>query len=252
MDIVKSKLKILKMSGALTEIDELYRDALKNQKDYLELINSLLEVEINDKYARRINNRIKKAKFPVSKSLSDFDFSIRPSLNKHEIVSFTDGSIIQKKENIILIGNPGLGKTHLATAIAYELCKKDYNVWFTTGTRLINTLTEAKDEQELGKYFKMASTLDLVVIDEVGYFPYEKNDSELFFQFISERYERGSIIITTNLPFSKWNEIFYTERMTTAILDRLIHHCHIIELEGDSYRFNQSLNKKKEVKKKKT
>lgn len=164
--------------------------------------------------------------------------------DKHQILSYCEGNFLLQKENIIFIGNPGTGKTHLSIAIGYELCQRNKKVLFTTGNALITKMIEAKNEKILSKFFDKSSRMDLVIIDEVGYFPYEKEASEMFFQFISERYERGSIIITSNLPFSKWNEIFYTERITTAILDRLIHHCNITEMNAESYRFSQSVSKK--------
>ena len=240
------------MSSASNELDDILREAEKDELSFLKFLNGVLECELDARQIKRIERRIKKADFPVIKTFSDFDFSIRPNLNKHQILSFCDGDFILKKENLIFIGNPGVGKTHLSIAIAHELCLKDKSVWFTTGSALINRLREARDEKVLQRYFKNAQKLDLIVIDEIGYFPYEKETSELFFQYISERYEKGSIIITSNLPFSKWNEIFYTERLTTAILDRLIHHCNIIEVNGESYRFTQSVDKKKRKTKQKS
>jgi DNA replication protein DnaC len=251
-ELVISKMKMLKMANALNELDDIIRSAVEGQIDHLDFLLHILETELKGRDINKINRLIKQAGFPIIKTIADFDFSLRPSINKHQILSYCDGTFIDKKENIIFVGSPGTGKTHLSIAIAYELCQKDKSVFFTTGTGLINTLNEAKDEKSLLKYFKQASKWDLVVIDEIGYFPFEKNESELLFQYISERYERGSMIITTNLPFSKWNEIFHTERLTTAILDRLIHHCNIIEINGESFRFSHSLTNKNAKKKKGT
>ncbi len=244
-EIIKYKMKLLKMSSAIRELEEIVREVEDSGSDYLDFLNQILEAEIKGREAKRIQRRVKQAEFPVIKTLGDFDFSIRPDLNKHQILAFYDGGFVDKKENIIFVGSAGTGKTHLSIAMGYGQCLKDKRVWFTTGAGLINKLNEAKDEKVLNKFFKQAQKLDLIIIDEVGYFPYEKNESEILFQYISERYERGSLIITTNLTFSKWNEIFYTERLTTAILDRLIHHCHIVEINGDSYRFTHSLNERR-------
>lgn len=244
VDIVQSKMKILKMASARNELADILREAQESNCNQIDFLDMVLEAEIIGREKKRIQTRIKQAEFPVKKILSDYNFSIRPGLNKQQIFSFYDGDFIDKKENLIFIGNSGTGKTHLSIAIGYGQCLKNKRVWFTTGAALINKLNEAKDEKMLSKFFKQAQKLDLVIIDEVGYFPYEKNESELLFQYISERYERGSLVITTNLQFSKWSEIFFTERLTTAILDRLIHHCHIIEIDGDSYRLNQSMKKK--------
>lgn len=232
------------MSHSLNEIDNILRDTEKSKGSYIDFLNALLKIEEEGREERRIERLIKQAKFPVIKSIGDFDFSKIAKLDKHQILSYCDGNFLNSKENIIFVGNPGTGKTHLATAIGYELCQKNYKVLFTSGNALVTKMIEAKDEKTLSKFFDKAAKMDLVIIDEVGYFPYEKEASEMFFQYISERYERGSVIITTNLPFSKWNEIFYTERITTAILDRIIHHCNIIEMNGESYRFSQSVSKK--------
>jgi DNA replication protein DnaC len=247
-ELVKSRMRNLKMASAIKELDSIIREAEGKGSNYLDFLNQLLEVEISGREEKRILRRIKQADFPVIKTFTDFDFSIKPELSKHKMLSFCEDSFLEKKENLIFVGNPGTGKTHLSIAIGYAQCLKDKKVWFTTGTGLINKLNEAKDEKALARFIKQAQNLDLIIIDEIGYFPYEKNESEILFQYISERYERGSLIITTNLGFSKWNEIFYTERLTTAILDRLIHHCHIIEIQGESYRFSHSLKNKKEVK----
>jgi len=251
LESVKTKLKLLKLSNMFVEIENALRESENSNRTYLEFLNELLETELTQRAIKRIERRIKQASFPVIKTVAEFDFSLRPKLNKHQILSFCEGEFTSKKENLIFVGEPGVGKTHLSIAIAYELCKKDKRVWFTTGTGLINKLREAKDEKALSRYFSNAQNLDLVVIDEIGYFPFEKESSELFFQYISERYERGSLIVTSNLTFSKWNEIFYTERLTTAILDRLIHHCHILEMTGESYRFSESVKKKNRRKTKK-
>ena len=244
IDLVKSRLKNLRMSTSLKELEDILRDTEKNSGSYLDFLDALLKIEEEGREARRIDRLIKQAKFPLIKSIADFDFSKIEELNKHQILSYCEGNFLSKKENLIFIGNPGTGKTHLATAIGYELCQKGYKVLFTAGNSLVTSMIEAKDDRTLGKFFDKASRMDLVIIDEVGYFPYEKDASEMFFQFISERYERGSIIITTNLPFSKWSEIFYTDRITTAILDRIVHYGKVIEMNGESYRFSQSVSNK--------
>jgi len=244
MDELTTHLKTLRLCSVVPHLEQIFRTVESQKFEPIDILNQILETEIQNRTTNRIQRRIKQAGFPIIKTLADFDFSKRKDLNKHQVLSFSKGTFVENKENIILAGNPGTGKTHLASAIAYELCHQDKSVWFTTGAHLINRLSQAKDEHQLTKWFTHARKWDAVVIDEVGYFPYDKQDSELFFQYIAERYERGSLIITTNLPFDKWNEIFHTDRLTTAILDRIVHHCHIIEMNGESFRFAEALQKK--------
>lgn len=248
-EIVKNRLKNLHMSHSLNGLDNILIDTEKNKVSYLDFLNSLLEIEEDGREIKRIANHVKQAKFPLIKTITDFDFTRIAGLDKHRILSYCEGDFLDRKENIIFIGNPGTGKTHLSIAIAYELCKKCKKVLYTTGTKLATMMIEARDEKELARFMLKAGKLDLVIIDEIGYFPYEKDASEMLFQYISERYERGSIIITTNLPFSRWNEIFYTEILTTAVLDRLAHHGNVVEMNAESYRFTQSLKKKNNKKK---
>ena len=213
IEIVKNRLKNLKMPHSLCELDNVLRDTEKQGGSYLNFLNALLEIEEHGRDVKRIERLIKQAKFPLIKTIDAFDFSKIPKLNKHQILSYCEGNFLSKKENLIFIGNPGTGKTHLSIAIGYQLCQRNKKVLFTTGNALITRMIEAKDEKSLTRFFEKARKLDLVIIDEVGYFPYEKDASEMFFQYISEIYERRSLIITSNLPFSKWNEIFYTERI---------------------------------------
>jgi DNA replication protein DnaC len=245
IEIVKDRLRSLKMPHSVSEIDNVLRETEEQGGSYLDFLNALLEIEESGRYLRRIQRLIRQAKFPIAKTIDAFDFSRLPNLNKHQILSFCEGNFLSKKENLIFIGNPGTGKTHLSISIGYELCQRGYKVLFITGNALITSMIESQDEKSLLRFFNRISKLDLIIIDEVGYFPFEKDASELFFQFISEKYELGSLIITSNLPFSKWNEIFYTKRITTAILDRVVHHSNVIEMNGESYRFSESISKKK-------
>ena len=244
LELAISKMKMLKFSASIYELEQILRTIEDTNASHLDFLSQILDLELSAREINNIKRKINLAQFPIIKTMAEFDFSYRTEINKHSIISLCDGTFLDRKENLIFVGNPGTGKTHLATAIAYEMCQKNRSVLFTTATSLINRMNEARDEKVLARFLNQANKLDLVVIDEIGYLPYEKNESELLFNFIAERYERGSIIITTNLPFSKWNEIFYTERLTTAILDRIIHHCHIFEMSGESYRFSQSLKNK--------
>ena len=175
------------------------------------------------------------------KELANFDFSLVPTLNKAEILDLTRGEYLQKRKSIILVGNPGLGKTHLATGIALAACRQKRKVRFWTTASLVNELLQAQDEHRLHRFITQALKLDLVVLDELGFIPFSDNGSQALFTFCSELYERLSFILTTNLKFADWVQIFGDERLTAALLDRLTHHAHIIELVGESYRFRERI-----------
>lgn len=166
-------------------------------------------------------------------------------MNKPKVLALANGEFIKHKENAIMVGNAGVGKTHLAIALAFAACRKGYRVKFYTAAGLVNELVAAQHEYRLAKMEKQWLIPDLVIIDELGFVPFNKSGAELLFQYCSSRYERGSIVITTNLEFAKWTEVFGDEQMTAALLDRLTHRAHILNMNGDSYRFKQSISKKK-------
>ena len=184
--------------------------------------------------------RIKAAKFPATKSLDSFDFKAIPSLNKVLVTELARCECITHRENIIALGPSGTGKTHAALGLGLAACQKGMRVRFVTAAALVHEMIEAVDERRLQRLQKQLATQDLLIIDELGFVPLSKTGAELLFEVISQRYERGSIIITSNLPFDEWTEVFGTERLTGAILDRLTHHVHILEMNGDSYRLRQS------------
>jgi len=186
-----------------------------------------------------LQQRLKTARFPVIKELADFDFSCLPLLNKVQILDLARGEYIQQKQGLIFVGNPGLGKTHLALGLASAACREGRRVRFWTAAGLVNELIQAQDEHRLHRFIASALKLDLVVLDELGFIPFSQNGSQALFTFCSELYERLALIITTNLKFADWVQVFGDERLTAALLDRLTHHAHIIELLGESYRFRE-------------
>jgi DNA replication protein DnaC len=200
----------------------------------------LAELELIEREQRSTMRRIKAAGFAAIKSLDSFDFKAIPSLNKMLVLDLARCEYITKRQNLLLVGNSGTGKTHLALALGLAACQKGFKVRFTTAAALVNEMIEAKDEKRLLKLQKQMAKMNLLIIDELGFVPFSKTGAELLFELISQRYERGSVIITTNLPFDEWPDVFGSERLTGALLDRLTHHVNILELNGDSYRLKES------------
>jgi len=184
-------------------------------------------------------------RFPAIKTLDTFDFLAIPSVNKKLITDLARCEYVDRKENIIALGNSGTGKSHIALSLGLAACQKGIATLFTTAVSLINELIEAKDDRKLIRVQKQLARQRLLIIDELGFVPLSKTGAELLFEVISQRYEQGSVIITSNLPFDEWTEVFGSERLTGALLDRITHHVHIIEMNGDSYRLAQSKKKKK-------
>lgn len=216
-------------------------DAARNNEDYMRFLLALVEQEVSQREQNRLAQRIKAAHFPVTKELADFDFSALPTLNKAQILDFARGEYLAKREALILIGNPGLGKTHLATGLALAACRQGKRVRFWTAAGLVNELLQAQDEHRLHRVIASALKLDLIVLDELGFIPFSATGAQVLFTFCSELYERLALLITTNLKFADWVQVFGDERLTAALLDRLTHHAHIIELLGESYRFRQRM-----------
>jgi len=245
--LLETYLKRLKMPQAAKTYESLAREAADNNLSYEEYLLGVLEQEVQQREYNRIQRGIRQAGFPVIKTLENFDFKAIPSLNKPKVLKLMQGEYIRNKENIILVGNSGVGKTHIAIALGYEACRQGLRVKFYTAAGLINELLAAQQEYRLNRLEKQWLVPHLVILDELGYVPFSKIGAELLFQFCAARYERGSIIITTNLEFPKWTEVLGDEQMTAALLDRLTHNAHILNINGDSYRFKQALAKQKEA-----
>ena len=187
-----------------------------------------------------VERRIKAAKFSAVKSLDSFDFQAIPSLNKMAVLDLARCEWIERKDNVIALGPSGTGKTHIALGLGLAACQKGLPVSFVTASALVHELMEARDEKRLIKLQRQLAKVKLLIIDELGFVPLSKTGAELLFELISQRYERGSTLITSNLPFEEWTQTFGSERLTGALLDRLTHHVSILEMNGESYRLNQS------------
>ena len=199
-----------------------------------------MELELIDRERRMVERRIKAAKFPVAKSLDSFDFKAIPALNKAEVLELARCEWIERRENVIALGPSGTGKTHVALGLGLAARQRGLSTGFTTAATLVHELMEARDERRLPRLQKQMVAGTLLIIDELGFVPPSKTGAELLFELISQRYERGATLITSNLPFDEWTGTFGSERLTGALLDRLTHHVNILEMNGDSYRLSQS------------
>jgi DNA replication protein DnaC len=196
----------------------------------------MAERELLERERKATERRLKEAAFPVVKTIDTFDFVARPSLNETLVRELLRGEYIERKENVLLVGNPGTGKTHLATALGFAACTAGKRVRFTTTTALVTLLLEMRENRLLQRFHKQLERLDLLILDELGYVPFAKAGAELLFDVVARAYERSSLIVTTNLPFENWTEVLGSERLTGAMLDRLTHRVHILEANGESYR----------------
>ena len=273
-------LKTLKLPTFLREYDKLARQCASEGVDHARYLLRLAELELIDRERRMIERRIKAARFPVVKSLDAFDFKVIASLNKMLVLELVhrlsqsrhSGNLIlntkqrvapahgesfvwigalarcehiDRHENVIALGNSGTGKTHIALGLGLAACQRGLSVGFTTAAALVHELMEARDEKRLLRLQRQLAKYRLLIIDELGFVPLSKTGAELLFEVFSQRYERGSTLVTSNLPFDEWTEVFGSERLTGALLDRLTHHVHILEMNGESYRLNQSRNRQK-------
>jgi DNA replication protein DnaC len=237
-------LKALKLPTFLREYDRLAKQCAQEGTDFPTYLLRLCEQELIDRERRLIERRIRAARFPTVKSLDSFDFTAIPSLHKTLVLELARCEYITRRDNVIALGNSGTGKTHIALGLGLAACQKGLSVGFTTAAAVVHELMEARDEKRLRRMQKQLAAYRLLIIDELGFVPLSKVGAELLFEVFSQRYEQGSVFVTSNLPFDEWPEVFGSERLTGALLDRLTHHVHILEMNGDSYRLNQSRKRK--------
>ncbi|MFT6533447.1 MAG: DNA replication protein DnaC [Limimaricola cinnabarinus] len=241
--LLADHLKTLKLPTFLREYEKLGRQCATEGLDHVQFLARLVELELIDRERRMVERRIKAAKFPATKSLDSFDFKAIPKLNKMQVLELAPSEWIDRRENVIALGPSGTGKTHVALGLGLAACQKGLSVSFITAAALVSELMEARDERRLLRLQKQLTAVKLPIIDELGFVPLSKTGAELLFEVISQRYERGSTRITSNLPFDEC-ETFGTERLTGALLDRLTHHVNILEMNGDSYQLGQSRARK--------
>jgi DNA replication protein DnaC len=242
--LLKHHLKQLKLPTFLAEYERQAQYCAQAGVDHVRYLLRLAELELIERERRMVERRIRAAKFPVVKSLDSFDFAAIPSLNKMLVTELARGEYILRRENIIAVGNSGTGKSHVALALGLAACQRGMTVSFTTAAGLVHQLMEARDEKRLLRLQSQLAACKLLIVDELGYVPLSPTGAELLFEVFSQRYERGSTIVTSNLPFEEWTSVFGSERLTGALLDRLTHHVHILELNGESYRLKQSKNRR--------
>ena len=237
-------LKTLKLPTFLREYAKQARLSADEGVDHITYLARLAELELIDRERRLVERRIKQARFPTVKQLESFDFKAIPSLNKMLVLDLARSEYVSRRENVILLGPSGVGKTHIALALGLAACQKGLNVRFTTASQLVHELMEARDEKRLLRLQAQLAKVSLLIVDELGYVPLSQTGSELLFEVFSQRYERGATIVTSNLPFQEWTSVFASERLTGALLDRITHHVHILEMNAESYRLKQSRTRK--------
>jgi DNA replication protein DnaC len=240
--------RLLRLPTIAAQCERLAKDAAQQQQSYLSYLAELLNVEVDERERHTIERRIKEARLPRLKTLEDFDFSAAQQVSAPQLRALAEGDYIKRAEPIIFIGDSGTGKTHLATGLCVAACRQKKRVRFTTAAGLVNELVEAQHHNQLGRALQRWTRYDLIAIDEMGYVPFAQLGAELMFQVISERAERATLVITTNLPFSEWTQVFPNARLCKALLDRITDRATIIETGNASYRFKRTIEAKKKAK----
>ena len=242
-------LEDLKLDKMRSMLPEYLENIKKNPPHIIDCLLKLTEEEIKHQTVRASETLIRAAAFPFKKTLEDFDFDFQPSINKDEIYDLDTLRFVEDKSNILFVGNSGVGKTHLAVALGIKATEHRYSVYFITCHALIMKLNKAQKENRLDKMLRHMCQYRILIIDEIGYLPVDKEGSNLFFQLINKRYGNKSTIITTNMPFSKWSDVFYDATLANAVLDRLLHYSSVIRITGNSYRIKDKVEEQDTKKK---
>jgi DNA replication protein DnaC len=245
IDLLKAHFRQLRLPTMGQEFEKLARDAAAANQGFVPFLLRLTELELAARAANAVATRIKNAEFPVLKDFETYDFSVLPQLSKPKILELGRCEWIEQKYNCCLVGTSGTGKTHLAVGLGQAACRAGLRVRFFTAAELVSRLEKEQKQYTLDRFLGQLDRAHLLICDELGYVTLSRGGVELLFRVFADRYERGSILITSNLPFSDWVQIFQGERMTAALLDRLCHRCHIFEMNGESYRFRESMKSKK-------
>jgi DNA replication protein DnaC len=238
--VVTNYLKQLRLTRMATDCEALAREAEQRGLGYLGYLQALLEGELAHRHEQQMRQRLKAAAFPYQKRLEDFDFSLIPCVSKLRLLELAQGAFLASKDNVLFLGPSGIGKTHLLMGLGRALCLAGYRVLFRPAVTLATELEVAHKELRLPRLLANYRRFDLILVDELGYLPFAKPTAELLFR---DRYERASVALTSNLAFAQWTQVFGNEQMTAALLDRLVHRSHILMMEGESFRFRQSLQK---------
>ncbi len=249
---LNANLKVLNLSTMASNLEVSLRQAKESGIGYDDFLLELTAAELQARAENSLNRRIREAKFPLLKPLEAFDLSSAPGLDIRLFRELVGCGYIKERRNVIFLGLSGRGKTHMATGLGIEACKNKFRTRFVTCYGLVNELIEARQERVLQRLLQRYARYDLLILDELGYIPFSKEGSELLFQILAERHERGSVMITTNLGFADWTQVFGDPVMTAALLDRVTHKAHIINCDWDSYRLKQSIMGKEKHRKDKT
>jgi DNA replication protein DnaC len=241
--LLDSYLKQLRLPIFLHNWRSFAEDAAGSNLSYERFLLALAEQEVTQREQNRRERRIKAARFPVVKELADFDFSAIPDLNKAKVLQLAECGFIPRTESVIMLGSPGLGKSHVAISLGLQACRQGYKVRFYNAAALVNELIQAQDDHRLPKLLASALKQQLIIVDELGFIPFSSTGAHLMFQFCSSLYERVAVIVTSNLSFADWTQVFGDERLTVALLDRLTHRANILEFIGDSFRFRERMQR---------
>ena len=237
---LESDLKTLQLPAVSASWRRLADEAEKSRRSHPDYLADLISLEVSGRRERRIERRVKDARFPILKTLDTFDFSAQPGLDRDLILDLARGGFVREHRNVVLVGGVGTGKTHVAVALGIACCQHEHRVRFTTAAELTNALVEAKGENRLSRKLEQFARFDLVVLDELGYVPFDKQGADLLFGFITRVYERRSLVVTTNLPFADWNQVFLDATAAAAVIDRIVHHSTILKTEGQSFRLKHA------------